>query len=75
MDYGEGNRASKKYVAMFHRLIKTFVSEEHLKMWKSMSSMAIPEHSVVPMRDLCMEQVAKGQVEQDKQNGSQSKKK
>jgi hypothetical protein len=44
-------------------------------MWKSMSSMTIPEHLVVPIRDLCTEQVAKGQVEQGKQNGSQSKKK
>jgi hypothetical protein len=40
-----------------------------------MSSMAIPKHSVVPIRDLCMEQVAKGQVEQGKQNGFQFKKK
>jgi hypothetical protein len=40
-----------------------------------MSSMAIPEHLVVSIRDLCTEQVAKGQVKQGKQNGSQAKKK
>jgi hypothetical protein len=40
-----------------------------------MSSMAVPEHLVLPIRDLRTEQVAKAQVEQSKQNGTKKKKK